>query len=50
MNVWGSAEFARKMGPPPQRDASAEPPAPKDSGLTQAEVDEWLRLFRQERK
>jgi uncharacterized protein len=50
MNVWSSAEFVHKMGPPPQRDASAEPPTPKDSGLTQAEVDEWLRLFKQERK
>ena len=46
MNVWGSAKFARKMGPPPQRDASAEPPSPKDSGLTQAEVDEWLQVFK----
>src|SRR5512139_4040237 len=50
MNVWSSAEFARKIGAPPQRDASAEPPTAKDSGLTQAEVDEWLRLFKQERK
>jgi predicted RNA-binding protein with PIN domain len=48
MNVWSSAEFARKMGPPPQREA--EPPEPKDSGLTKSEVDEWLRLFKQERK
>ena len=50
MNMWGSAEFARKLGPAPQRDASAEPPTPKDSGLTKSEVDEWLRLFKQERK
>jgi predicted RNA-binding protein with PIN domain len=48
MNVLSSAEFARKMGPPPQREA--EPPTAKDSGLTQSEVDEWLRLFKQERK
>ena len=48
MNVWSSAEFARKMGSPPKR--QIEPPTPKDSGLTQAEVDEWLRLFKQERK
>ena len=48
MNVWSSAEFAKKMGPPPQREA--EPPMPKDSGLTKSEVDEWLRLFKQERK
>ncbi len=46
MNVWSSAEFARKMGPSPQRDAAAEPPEPKDSGLTQSEVEEWLRVFR----
>ena len=46
MNVWSSAEFARRMGPPPRRDASAEPPSPKDSGLTQAEVDEWLQVFK----
>ena len=45
MNVWNSAEFARKMEPAPQRDASVEPPTAKDSGLTQSEVDEWLRLF-----
>ncbi len=50
MNVWSSAEFARKMGPPPQRDDSAAPPTAKDSGLTKSEVDEWLRLFKQERK
>jgi predicted RNA-binding protein with PIN domain len=50
MTVWSSSEFAKKMGPPPQRDASAEPPTAKDSGLTQSEVDEWLRLFKQERK
>ncbi|HSD82313.1 MAG TPA: hypothetical protein VLG46_00545, partial [Anaerolineae bacterium] len=50
MNVWNSAEFAKRMGPPPERDASVEPPTAKDSGLTQSEVDEWLRLFKQERK
>lgn len=50
MNVWSSADFARRIGPSPQRDASAEPPTAKDSGLTQSEVDEWLRLFKQERK
>jgi uncharacterized protein len=50
MNVWSSADFAKKIGPPPQRDAAAEPPTAKDSGLTKAEVDEWLRLFKQERK
>lgn len=50
MNVWSSADFAKKMGPPPQRDAPAEPPEAKDSGLTKSEVDEWLRLFKQERK
>jgi hypothetical protein len=50
MNMWSSAEFARKMGAPPQRAASAEPPTPKDSGLTKSEVDECLRLFKQERK
>ncbi len=44
MNVWSSAEFSRKMGPPPQREA--EPPTPKDSGLTQSEVDEWLQVFK----
>ena len=48
MNVWSSADFAKKMGPPPQREV--EPPKPKDSGLTKSEVDEWLRLFKQERK
>ena len=50
MTVWNSAEFARKMGPAPQRDAAIMPPEPKDSGLTKSEVDEWLRLFKQERK
>ena len=50
MNVWSSAEFARKIGPPPQRGDAAEPPTAKDSGLTKSEVDEWLRLFKQERK
>jgi hypothetical protein len=50
MTVWRSVDFARRMGPPSQRDASAEPPTAKDSGLTQSEVDEWLRLFKQERK
>jgi predicted RNA-binding protein with PIN domain len=50
MNVWSSADFARKLGAAPQRDASAEPPTAKDSGLTKSEVDEWLRLFKQERK
>ena len=44
MSVWSSSEFARKMGPSPQREA--EPPTPKDSGLTQAEVDEWLQVFK----
>ena len=48
MTVWSSAEFARKMGAPPQREV--EPPEPKDSGLAQSEVDEWLRLFKRERK
>ena len=46
MNVWSSADFARRIGAPPQRDASAEPPTPKDSGLTKAEVDEWLQVFK----
>ena len=46
MTVWASADFARKLGPTPQRDASVKPPEPKDSGLTKAEVDEWLRLFK----
>jgi len=49
MTVWNSAEFARRMGPAPQRDDSP-PPEPKDSGLTKSEVDEWLRVFKQERK
>ncbi len=44
MTVWNSAEFARKLGTSPQREA--EPPEPKDSGLTQAEVDEWLKVFK----
>ena len=44
MSVWSSGEFARKMGPSPQR--AAEPPTPKDSGLTQSEVDEWLQVFK----
>jgi uncharacterized protein len=48
MTVWSSTDFAKKMGPPPQREV--EPPQPKDSGLTKSEVDEWLRLFKQERK
>ncbi len=48
MNVWSAAEFARRIGPPPKREL--EPPPAKDSGLTQSEVDEWLRLFKQERK
>jgi predicted RNA-binding protein with PIN domain len=48
MNVWNSAEFARRMGAAPQREI--EPPEPKDSGLTKSEVDEWLRLFKQDRK
>jgi predicted RNA-binding protein with PIN domain len=48
MNVWSSAEFARKMGASPQREV--EPPEPKASGLTQSEVDEWLRLFKRGRK
>jgi len=46
MNVWNSAEFARRMGPAPQRDDSMEPPTAKDSGLTQSEVDEWLQVFK----
>ena len=50
MSVWSSADFARRMGAVPQRAAAAEPPTAKDSGLTHAEVDEWLRLFKQERK
>jgi predicted RNA-binding protein with PIN domain len=44
MTVWSSAEFARKLGASPQREI--EPPEPKDSGLTQAEVDEWLKVFK----
>ena len=48
MTVWSSADFAKRMGAPPQREV--EPPEPKDSGLTQSEVDEWLRLFKRERK
>jgi len=44
MNVWNSAEFARRMGPAPQREI--EPPEPKDSGLTKSEVDEWLQVFK----
>ncbi len=44
MTVWGSAEFARRMGGAPQREA--EPPEPKDSGLTKTEVDEWLQVFK----
>jgi uncharacterized protein len=48
MNVWSSTDFARRMGAPPQREI--EPPEAKDSGLTKSEVDEWLRLFKQERK
>jgi uncharacterized protein len=48
MNVWNSTEFARRMGPAPQREI--EPPEAKDSGLTKSEVDEWLRLFKQGRK
>src|SRR5512139_934167 len=48
MNVWNSAEFARKMGPSLQREV--ERPEPKDTGLTKSEVDEWLRLFKQGRK
>ena len=48
MNVWSSNDFAKKLGPPPQREV--EPPEAKDSGLTKSEVDEWLRLFKQERK
>ncbi len=47
MTVWNSAEFARKLGTSPQREA--EPPEPKDSGLTQAEVDEWLKVFKRRR-
>ncbi len=44
MTVWGSAEFAKRMGTAaPQMEI--EPPEPKDTGLTKAEVDEWLRLF-----
>ena len=51
MTVWGSAEFAKRMGGAvPQMDASAEPPEPKDSGLTKSEVDEWLQLFKQKGK
>jgi predicted RNA-binding protein with PIN domain len=50
MTVWTSADFARKLGPAPQRDTLAAPPTAKDSGLTKAEVDEWLRVFKQERK
>ncbi len=48
MNVWSSVDFARRMGPAPQRES--EPPEPKDSGLTKSEVDEWLRLFKQKGK
>ncbi len=48
MNVWSSAEFAKKLGAAPQR--TIEAPTAKDSGLTKSEVDEWLRLFKQERK
>jgi predicted RNA-binding protein with PIN domain len=49
MTVWGSGEFARRMGTTgPQLEI--EPPEPKDSGLTKSEVDEWLRLFRQKGK
>ena len=48
MDVWSSTDFAKKMGPPPQREV--EPPQAKDSGLTKSEVDEWLRLFKQGRK
>jgi predicted RNA-binding protein with PIN domain len=48
MTVWSSADFAKRMGASPQREV--EPPEPKDSGLTRSEVDEWLRLFKQERK
>ena len=50
MTVWTSADFSRKLGAAPQRDESVAPPEPKDSGLTKSEVDEWLRLFKQERK
>ena len=50
MTVWNSAEFARRMGPAPQRDASTEPTSAKDSGLTQSEVDEWLQVFKQKGK
>ncbi|HTP07801.1 MAG TPA: NYN domain-containing protein [Anaerolineae bacterium] len=44
MNVWSSTEFAKKLGAAPQR--AIEPPEAKDSGLTKAEVDEWLQVFK----
>jgi len=46
MNVWSSVDFAKKMGTAPRRDAAAEPPTAKDSGLTKSEVDEWLQIFK----
>ncbi len=44
MTVWSSADFAKRMGTAPKHEA--EPPEPKDSGLTKAEVDEWLQVFK----
>ena len=45
MNLWSSTEFAKRLSnAAPQ--TPIELPQPKDSGLTQGEVDEWLRLFK----